>query len=50
MHFTDNFLPLAIATRDQDQGLSWFDDARWATIEGNWRVLVSSRKPAAAAG
>jgi glycosyltransferase involved in cell wall biosynthesis len=40
-HFTDNFLPLSIATRDQDQGLSWFDDARWAAIEGNWRVLVS---------
>ena len=38
--FTDNFLPVAIATRDQDQGLSWFDDARWATIENNWRVLV----------
>jgi glycosyltransferase involved in cell wall biosynthesis len=43
-HFTDNFLPLSIATRDQDQGLSWFDDARWATIEGNWRVFVSIAK------
>jgi glycosyltransferase involved in cell wall biosynthesis len=39
--FTDNFLPLAIATRDQDQGLSWFDDARWRTIENNWRVLLT---------
>jgi len=29
--FTDNFLPVAIATRDQDAGLSWFDDARWLT-------------------
>ena len=38
--FTDNFLPLAIATRDQDQKLDWFDDARWATIEANWRVLI----------
>ena len=38
--FTDNFLPVAIATRDQDQKLSWFDDARWATIEANWRVLI----------
>src|SRR3954469_3909386 len=41
LHFTDNFLPLSVATRDQDQGLSWFDDTRWATIEANWRVLVS---------
>jgi hypothetical protein len=39
--FTDNFLPVAIATRDQDAGLTWFDDARWATIENNWRVLVT---------
>ncbi|HEX8279958.1 MAG TPA: hypothetical protein VF551_01165, partial [Chthoniobacterales bacterium] len=39
--FTDNFLPLAIATRDQDQALSWFDDARWSTIENNWRVLLT---------
>lgn len=39
--FTDNFLPVAIATQDQDQGLSWFDDARWATIENNWRVLLT---------
>ncbi|HEV3410282.1 MAG TPA: hypothetical protein VG095_08300, partial [Chthoniobacterales bacterium] len=39
--FTDNFLPLAIATRDQDQGLNWFDDARWAVIENNWRVLLA---------
>ena len=38
--FTDNFLPIAIATRDQDQKLSWFDDTRWATIEANWRVLI----------
>ena len=38
--FTDNFLPVAIATRDQDHGLTWFDDARWATIEANWRVLI----------
>ena len=38
--FTDNFLPVAIATRDQDQGLTWYDDARWATIEANWRVLI----------
>lgn len=39
--FTDNFLPVAIATRDQDAGLSWFDDARWLTIEKNWRVLLT---------
>lgn len=39
--FTENFLPVAIATRDQDQGLNWFDDARWATIENNWRVLLT---------
>jgi glycosyltransferase involved in cell wall biosynthesis len=39
--FTDNFLPVAIATRDQDQGLSWFDDVRWTTIENNWRVLLT---------
>jgi glycosyltransferase involved in cell wall biosynthesis len=39
--FTDNFLPLSIATRDQDAGLSWFDDRRWATIENNWRVLLT---------
>lgn len=39
--FTDNFLPLAIASRDQDHGLSWFDDERWATIENNWRVLLT---------
>ena len=38
--FTDNFLPVAIATRDQDQRLDWFEDARWATIEANWRVLI----------
>lgn len=42
--FTDNFLPVAIATRDQDQGLSWFDDRRWATIENNWRVLLKIAK------
>ena len=40
-HFTDNFLPLAIASRDQDHGLSWFDEARWAVIENNWRVLLT---------
>ncbi len=39
--FTDNFLPLSIATRDQDAKLSWFDDHRWATIENNWRVLLT---------
>ena len=39
--FTDNFLPLAIATRDQDHGLTWFDDARWARIENNWRALLT---------
>lgn len=39
--FTDNFLPVAIATREQDQGLKWFDNARWATIENNWRVLLT---------
>lgn len=39
--FTDNFLPLSIATRDQDAKLSWFDDRRWATIENNWRVLLT---------
>ena len=39
--FTDNFLPAAIATRDQDQGLNWFDDTRWATIESNWRLLAT---------
>ena len=38
--FTDNFLQISIATRDQDQRLDWFDDARWATIEANWRVLI----------
>lgn len=38
--FTENFLPVAIATRDQDAGLNWFDDARWSTIENNWRVLL----------
>ena len=38
--FTDNFLAVAIATRDQDRGLSWFDDARWATIESNWRIIL----------
>lgn len=38
--FTDNFLQVSIATRDQDQHLDWFDDARWATIEANWRVLI----------
>ena len=38
--FTDNFLPVAVATRDQDQGLTWFDDSRWATIEANWRALI----------
>lgn len=39
--FTANFLFVAIATRDQDRGLSWFDDARWATIENNWRVILT---------
>jgi hypothetical protein len=39
--FTDNFLPVSIATRDQDQGLTWFDDTRWAIIENNWRILVT---------
>ena len=38
--FTDNFLQISIATRDQDQRLDWFEDARWATIEANWRVLI----------
>ena len=38
--FTENFLPLAIATRDQNDGLSWFEERRWATIEMNWRVLL----------
>lgn len=35
------FLPVAIATRDQDLGFNWFDDGRWSEIERNWEDLVA---------
>ena len=39
--FHENFLPVSIASEGQDKGLTWFNDARWATIENNWRVLLT---------
>jgi hypothetical protein len=36
----ENFLPVAIATRDQDLGFNWFDDARWAEMTRNWEDLI----------
>lgn len=39
--FRELFLPVAIATRDQDLGLNWFDDGRWSEIERNWEDLVA---------
>src|SRR5688500_7320272 len=35
------FPAVAIASRDQDRGLTWFDDARWKTISNNWKVMAS---------
>lgn len=35
------FLTSAAASFGQDKELSWFDDARWATITNNWRTLAT---------
>ncbi len=48
--FTDNFLACAIATQAQDQGLTWFDDARWKIITNNWRILVTIAKESGCKG
>jgi hypothetical protein len=36
----ENFLPVAIATRDQDLGFNWFDEGRWGEITRNWEDLI----------
>ncbi len=48
--FTDNFLPAAINTSEQDRGFTWFDDARWKTILNNWKVLVTISKESGSKG
>ncbi len=37
----DDFLAVAISSHGQDDGFSWFDDARWKVVLRNWAVLVS---------
>jgi hypothetical protein len=44
------FLPVASSSQGQDQGLSWFDDARWKTINDNWRVLFTIAKESGCKG
>jgi hypothetical protein len=45
-----NFLPIVPSSRDQDDGFSWFDDARWEVILENWRTLISLARDAGLRG
>ncbi len=40
-HPRHDFLAVVISSHGQDDGFSWFDDARWKVALRNWAVLVS---------
>jgi hypothetical protein len=44
------FLPVSPSSYAQDQNLSWFDDARWKTINNNWQVLFTIAKQSGCKG
>jgi hypothetical protein len=48
--FTDNFLVAVVSTAAEGRDFSWFDDARWDTIAGNWRLLLKIARRARARG
>lgn len=50
LRLTENFLSASVSSAGQDQGFSWGDDGRWATIVENWRTFARIARSAGCRG